>query len=96
MRVGDPRTAELARLLEETSRAHHLAHSGEHPEWANWYAERLEGAVDPLFDHSPTVGEIASWLTQADRLHRSEAVDQPWPQYFAAAIIRLAEGDRAV
>jgi hypothetical protein len=96
MTVGDRRAAELARLLEETSRAHHLEYSGEHLEWADWYAERLAGVVEPLFDHQPSVGELSDWLTRADRLHRKEAPDQPWPEYFASAIIQTVDGKRAV
>jgi hypothetical protein len=96
MTVGDRRAAELTRLLEETSTAHHLEYSGEHPEWANWYAERLAILVEPLFDHQPSVGEVSDWLTRADRLHREEAPDEPWPAYFASAIIQMADGKRTV
>jgi hypothetical protein len=35
----------------------------------------------------PTVEEVADWLRSADERHRTEAPDEPWPQFYATLIL---------
>lgn len=84
----DPeRLRELARLLAATARAHHQATGGPNPGWARWYAEHLEGKVEPVLGFSPGVAALEEWLTHADEAHRAEAPEERWPAYYAEWIL---------
>lgn len=92
--MADPETVtRLGRLLGAVARDHHEATGGENPRWAGWYAERLQGQIDPLIGSSPEVGQIEDWLIEADRRYRSEAPEIRWPFFYATLIIdELAPG----
>jgi hypothetical protein len=86
---------ELGRLFASAARAHHDATGGTNEEWAAWYARRLEGEIDSHVGYSPSVAEIAEWLTMAHEKHRVEAPDQRWPSYYAELILDLVEDGQA-
>jgi len=87
------RVTELGRLLATAARAHHDATGGVNANWANWYAQHLEGEIDAHVGFSPGVDEITGWLTLADERHRTQAPDQRWPFYYAELILDLVDED---
>ncbi len=81
----------LGRLFGAVARDHHEVTGGENPEWARWYASRLEGEIDPLVGFSPGVDQIEEWLIRADEKHRAEAPEAKWPFYYAELILDSLE-----
>ena len=83
---------ELKKLLKATARAHHEATGGTNAGWAEWYAEHLRDAINPLIGANPTVEEITAWLTAADIEYRAEERDVSWPRYYASFIVSRSAG----
>jgi hypothetical protein len=79
---------QLGRLLGAAARAHHEAHGdGPAPDWAKWYAVRLEGDIDTYLGFEATAEQIAGWLVEADRRFRSEEPETRWPYFYAELIL---------
>jgi hypothetical protein len=79
---------QLGRLLGAAARDHHEAHGeGPAPEWATWYAARLEGEIDAFVGFEPSVEQITGWLEEADRRYRTEEPDTRWPFFYAELIL---------
>jgi hypothetical protein len=82
------RIRQLGRLLGAAARDHHEAHGGgPAPDWARWYAARIDGEIDEHVGFQPTVDQIAAWLTEADRRYRSEQPEIKWPYFYAELIL---------
>ena len=80
---------ELAERLIATGHAHHEAFIATHGfdrEWPLWYAEHLMPELVGA-GYQGTQAELVASLVEADRLHRAEAPDTPWPQFFAERIV---------
>ncbi len=77
---------ELKELLKATARAHHAATGGVNLNWAEWYAEHLYGALPTLIGATPSISEVAEWLTSADIEYRAEDRGTSWPRYYAGFI----------
>ena len=89
------KVAELGRIFNEAAKAHHDVLAGPGHEWERWYAEFLEGEIDPYLGFGPDADEIADWLTWAAEKHRTEAPDTSRPDYYAELILDLVENDGA-
>jgi hypothetical protein len=80
---------QLRHLLAQTAREHHEAHGTDpSPQWAAWYATRLQPEMGSFVGFEPTVEEISAWLRDADEKYRAE--DDPeehWPAYYAELIL---------
>ena len=64
--------------LVATAKAHHAATGGVNPQWAKWYAEHLVDDLNEALGSNMEVGELESWLIEADRRYRNtlrEAVE---------------------
>lgn len=77
------RVRQLSRLLGRAGRAHHAEFGGPNPGWPEWYAGHIQPEVSVQLGHEPTVQELTEWLREADALHRQEAPEEPWPQFYA-------------
>lgn len=86
---------QLGRLIGGAGRAHHDAVGGPNTGWAHWYANHLVGAIDEHVGFSPSVDEIAEWLTAADKSHRANAPEERWPYYYAQFIFDTLENPPA-
>lgn len=86
------KVTELGRLFGAVARGHHEETGGENPDWAQWYASRLQGQIDPLVGFSPTAGDIKDWLIEADQRYRAEAPEVPWPYFYAEMILDSVAG----
>jgi hypothetical protein len=79
---------QLGRLLGAAARDHHEAHgAGPAPQWAEWYAARIEGEIGEHVGFEPTVDQVTEWLKEADRRYRSERPDVKWPYFYAELIL---------
>lgn len=78
----------LRALLVETGDAHHAEVGPVDDEWAAWYADYLEGRLDPLVGFSPDAETIRGWLISADDEYRAvESPGQPWPIAYSRVIL---------
>jgi hypothetical protein len=87
------KVTELGRLFGAVARSHHEETGGENPNWASWYAGRLEGQIDSLVGFSPEADQIEAWLVEADQRYRAEAPDVPWPYFYAEMILNSVAAD---
>lgn len=98
MSASDSRIEWIADLLRETARAHHqafLATDGEDPEWPVWYADYLQGPLGEALEVALARGELAGALVEADRAYRAQAPEEPWPLFYARALLRRYAGPPA-
>lgn len=77
----------LGRLLARVAREHHEATGGAPDHWAEWYADRLQGEIDPWVGFEPTVAQIEGWLGDADERFREENPEVRWPFFYAELIL---------
>lgn len=87
------RVAALARLMDEAGQAHHEAVGGADPEWPAWYANYMYPEILEHIGSDASVDEVAQWLSAAEELHRNEAPEAPWAEFYADAIIRAHSND---
>lgn len=81
---------ELARLLRETSKAHHAAFrasDGFDPEWASWYAPYLQTRLGDRLGREVTRSELTYLLIKAERQQAAAGDESPWPQYYADVLL---------
>ena len=82
--------AELSELFRQTGEAHHqafVATDGDDPEWAIWYAEYLQGRLEPFLAAPITRSRLVFCLIGADDEHRATESEVPWAEYYAQRFI---------
>jgi hypothetical protein len=77
----------LARVLARVAREHHEATGGAPDRWAEWYADRLRGEIDPWVGFEPTVAQIEGWLRDVEERFREENPQVRWPSFYAELIL---------
>ncbi len=91
------RRDDIARLLEETGKAHHEAFAatdGEDPDWPIWYAEHTQAAFAERFGMTFSKSQLIYCLMTADFEHRARSAEAPWPLFFASEMLtRYAASD---
>ena len=81
---------DLAQLLVETGKKHHeafISSDGADPEWAKWYAPYIQAKVWDGFGAVPTRSELVYLLIGAEKAHREDGGDEPWPEFYAGFIL---------
>ncbi len=87
---GTARLKAVADLLTAAWHAHHDATGGPDPEWPRWYADFLDGELDPYVGYTPDAETIEEWLTIADRRFRTEPLGSEWAPAYAGVILELS------
>ena len=85
------RIEQIARLLDETARAHHAAYietDGAHPDWPLWYADYLLEKLPPLLGAKLIKSELVYLLVLLDREQRLHAPGAKWSRYYARELAR--------
>jgi len=80
----------VAELLRETGQAHHQAFAATDcadPDWAIWYAQRLEGRLPQLLGASLSQTEICRALADLAEEHEARKPDADWARFYAAALV---------
>ncbi len=80
-------------LFREAGAAHHQAFletDGADPEWPMWYASYLFPRIRHLFAEV-TESEIVYHMVHWDRIHKAEAPERPWPEFYAQQLRALTE-----
>ena len=83
--------SELAELLVSTGHAHHAAYvdaDGVDPEWAIWYAPRLQTLIGDQLGRKVTRSELIYLLVRADREHSASDGAVAWPSFYAQLILK--------
>ena len=83
--------AELAELLVSTGHAHHAAYAdadGVDPEWASWYAPRLQTLIGDRLGRKVTRSELTYLLVRAEREHSASDGEVAWPVLYAQLILK--------
>lgn len=76
----------LAALFEDTAKAHHEAFAatdGADPDWALWYAERIQAPLAELMGSERSQAELIVALVDAEAEHQARFSDQAWPEFYA-------------
>jgi hypothetical protein len=80
----------LVKLLIKTAKAHHAAFeevNGDHPQWAYWYAERMQDGFEEIMDRSVSVDGLADLLKRFDELHAQENPGELWVNFYARKLL---------
>ena len=81
---------QLQELFREVGEAHHQAYietDGVHPEWPLWYANFLQGKLNPLLHASFTQSELVYLLILVASEQPLRALGADWPSYYAKFFI---------
>lgn len=81
---------ELVALFEDTAKAHHKAFvdvNGEDPDWAIWYAEKIQTGLGDALGRKFSKSEIIFCLVFIDNEYRAKSPDTPWIEYYAEHFI---------
>ena len=84
---------QVAALLEEAAETHHRVYrltDGSDDDWASWYAEWLLdlSELPDLLGRRPVRSHLVHALVQADVDHTNARTDEPWPRFYASALVR--------
>ena len=85
------RIEQIARVLEETGKAHHAAFietDGVDPEWTLWYATYLHDKLPALLEAELTRADIVYLLQFADKQRALTAPGSRWPRFYATLFAR--------
>lgn len=86
MASGNGLRARLIDLFQKVAADHHRAYietDGDDPEWPIWYAERLQGLLNPLLDVGCTRSELVYLLVKVEKERVREAPGADWADYYA-------------
>jgi glutaredoxin len=81
---------ELAKIFEETGKAHHGAFiqtDGVDPDWPIWYADYLHERLQPFVAAPLTRSRLVFCLVETDDEHRATSSNTPWPEFYAKRLI---------
>jgi len=83
---------DIAALLHEAAETHHVVYrivDGDDPDWASWYASWLIelSELPQLLGGAPVRSHLVHELVRLDRAYTAEAPADPWPAYYAAALL---------
>jgi hypothetical protein len=81
---------QLQELFREVGQAHHQAYietDGADPEWPLWYANFLQGRLNPLLHASFTQSELVYLLILVANEQPLRAPGADWPNYYAKFFI---------
>jgi glutaredoxin len=76
----------LAALFEDAGKAHHEAFAatdGADPDWALWYADRIQAPLARLMGAGRTRTELVVALVDAEAEHQARFPEEPWAQFYA-------------
>lgn len=83
--MAEPNSSdEIVGYLVATAQAHHAATGGLNTHWARWYAEHLLEDLNHALRADLEVGELETWLEQADSRYQNEPQTTSWPKAYAA------------
>ncbi len=86
---------ELADLIKETGEHHHQAYEasdGVDPEWALWYSGYLQSRLWDRAGRLPSRSLLVHLLLSAEAAHAKADSDEPWPSFYAKAILDTLSG----
>lgn len=87
------RIEKIAEVLQEVSDAHKEAFAesgGSNPEWAHWFAEKIEERLNEALGADLDRQTIARLLEEAEQEHLITAPGREWPGYYAEFLIARA------
>ncbi len=88
----DDRERKVAELLQLAGETHHAVYritEGADEDWATWYSDWLVN-LSELPQHLGTKlarSELTFALVRAQKAYDSEPRDEPWPAYYARALL---------
>jgi hypothetical protein len=82
----------IAALLEEVAETHHRVFritDGDDADWASWYADWLLNLSElpAELGTKPVRSELVYALVGLDKEYARTKPDEPWPQYYARALV---------
>ncbi|MEN8614288.1 hypothetical protein ABFB09_03250 [Dehalogenimonas sp. THU2] len=86
----DNLVATITELLTATGEAHHqafISSGGEDPEWARWYATKLEPELSGKLTAPLSREDIACLLPLLEKERVLKEPQTGWAQYYARAIV---------
>jgi hypothetical protein len=83
----------VAGLLHEAAETHHRVYritDGTDDDWASWYAEWLLdlSELPDALGVRPVRSHLVHALVQADRDHVAAGTGEPWPTFYARALVQ--------
>ncbi|MDV2989862.1 MAG: hypothetical protein P3T54_06935 [Dehalogenimonas sp.] len=84
-------TEEIAESLRTIGHAHHRAFimvNGADPDWARWYAAKLEPELNGKLAVSLSVEELAGLLPLLEKERTLRSPQSDWAQFYAEAIVK--------
>jgi hypothetical protein len=90
--VTTDRAARVAALLHEAGETHHLVYrivDGVDDDWATWYSDWLIrlSELPEVLGFSPARSALTAALVELDAEYAAAAPDEPWPDYYARALM---------
>jgi hypothetical protein len=88
--IDAPLNQQLQELFREVGQAHHQAYietDGADPEWPLWYANYLQGRLNPLLHAFFTQSELVYLLILVANELPLRAPGADWPNYYAKFFI---------
>jgi hypothetical protein len=95
--VAQDRVGRIAELLQQAGEIHHAVFAdtqGADDDWASFYSDWLlaHSPLPELLGRTPVRSHLTRDLVTCDERYTAEKPAEPWPQWYATALIATYSG----